>query len=224
MNVSEIFYSIQGEGFFVGTPSVFFRFSGCPLRCVWCDTPYTSWHPEKNHINHEQALGTIEKFGATHVVFTGGEPFSQAKDLERLCQDLSHDQMITIETAGVIYHPVEADLISLSPKLSNSVPTDTKFAERHDKKRLNYEVLAEFNDNYACQWKFVIQSQADLEEVEDLEVQFKLDNQQIYLMPEGRTQKEVSQKSRWLAEVCKENGWRFSPRLHVDIWGDERGV
>ena len=74
MKIAEIFYSIQGEGILAGTPSVFVRTSGCNLRCVWCDTPYTSWQPEGEHMTIGGILADVRRLGATHVVVTGGEP------------------------------------------------------------------------------------------------------------------------------------------------------
>jgi len=224
MNHSEIFYSIQGEGMYVGMPSVFFRFSGCPLRCVWCDTPYTSWEAEKKKVSVQQATDSINEYGCEHVVITGGEPYAQTKALEQLCLQLHADHYLTIETAGVIYHPTLADLISLSPKLSNSVPVGQAQAEKHDHFRLNYKVLARFQEQHVCQWKFVIDRSEDIAEVEDIETDLQIPRNHIFLMPQGKTQPEVAGKSQWLAELCKGHGWRFSPRLHVDLWGDTRGV
>ncbi len=74
MRISEIFYSIQGEGRLLGVPSVFIRTSGCNLRCRWCDTPYTSWQPEGKAWSVKKILGEIAKYPTRHVVITGGEP------------------------------------------------------------------------------------------------------------------------------------------------------
>ena len=131
---------------------------------------------------------------------------------------------VTIETAGIVYHETLANLISISPKLSNSVPTGQPQAGTHDKKRINHKVLDLFLRNHDCQWKFVIDRAEDIKEVEDLEMDLQIPRDQIYLMPQGKTQPEVAGKSQWLAELCKGHGWRFSPRLHVDLWGDQRGV
>ena len=170
-------------------------------------------------------MNAICDYGCKHVVITGGEPYAQAKPLQQLCNQLQETgHYITIETAGVAYHQTEADLISISPKLSNSVPTGQPQADNHDKKRLNYQVLTQFQQEHICQWKFVIDRSEDIEEVEDLEMDLQIPRDQIYLMPQGKTQPEVAGKSQWLAELCKAHGWRFSPRLHVDLWGDKRGV
>src|SRR6476661_9457643 len=87
MNISEIFYSVQGEGALVGVPSVFVRTSGCNLRCTWCDTPYTSWQPEGENWSVDQIVRRVAEFGAAHVVVTGGEPMI-APEIVELCGEL----------------------------------------------------------------------------------------------------------------------------------------
>src|ERR1700704_5212716 len=85
MKISEIFYSIQGEGMLAGVPSVFLRTSGCNLRCTWCDTPYTSWKPEGDDLPLAAILADVRGHGSTHVVVTGGEPMIQ-QDIVQLTQ------------------------------------------------------------------------------------------------------------------------------------------
>src|SRR5580765_8180777 len=122
MKVSELFFSIQGEGKLTGVPSVFVRASGCNLRCVWCDTPYASWDPEGDDVPVDEIVQRVAGFGAKHIVVTGGEPMIMP-DVESLCAALkSAGQHITIETAATVFKPVQLDLASLSPKLSNSTP------------------------------------------------------------------------------------------------------
>src|SRR5580704_17941009 len=75
MRISEIFYSVQGEGILAGVPSVLVRTSGCKLRCSWCDTPYTSWKPEGEDLTLDAIIDRATAFpAARHVVITGGEP------------------------------------------------------------------------------------------------------------------------------------------------------
>src|SRR6476646_1786758 len=140
MNISEIFYSVQGEGTLVGVPSVFVRTSGCNLRCAWCDTPYTSWSPEGEPMSVAAVLDRVGEFPASHVVVTGGEPmlFDETVELTRC---LKHRGLhITIETAGTLYKPVECDLMSISPKLANSTP-EGNWAQRHERLRFQPDVL-----------------------------------------------------------------------------------
>ncbi|HIB89418.1 TPA: 7-carboxy-7-deazaguanine synthase QueE, partial [Candidatus Poribacteria bacterium] len=123
MKYSELFYTIQGEGMLIGVPSVFFRMSYCNLRCIWCDTPYTSWEPEDKHISVNKVVKEITKYNCRHVVITGGEPFIQTKELVDLCHELNEGGYhITIETNATVYADVSAHLISMSPKLRNSNP------------------------------------------------------------------------------------------------------
>src|SRR5450432_1848314 len=125
MFISEIFYSLQGEGELTGVPSVFVRTSGCNLRCNWCDTPYASWNPEGETISVSEILARIQNYPTHHVVLTGGEPMiaKEMPELAAAIEELGHH--ITIETAGTIApNGVACDLASLSPKLKNSTPDD----------------------------------------------------------------------------------------------------
>ncbi len=228
MNISEIFYSIQGEGALVGMPSVFIRTSGCNLRCRWCDTPYTSWSPEGDEMTVENILGVVEDYAATHVVITGGEPMlmKEMPDLTRRLKDCGYH--ITIETAATVYQQVACDLASLSPKLSNSTPWKDeggKYAKKHERLRLNVEVLNTFMKTYPYQMKFVVDTPEDLDEVEGLLTRLEgIDRTHVLLMPQGRTAGELNEKARWIAKLCKTNGFRFCPRVHIDLYGDTRGT
>ena len=228
MKYSEIFHSIQGEGILTGVPSVFFRLSYCNLRCWWCDTPYTSWKPENKDITANEALSMILKYNCRHVVITGGEPFLWKEELIELTNYLRKEQKhITIETNATIYHPVQADLISMSPKLKNSTPSaelDLKWAVKHERERINEEAIKGFLNNNECQVKFVISSEADFPEILEFENRFKLSRERILLMPEGRTKEEIEQKQKFLVEYCIQNRYRFSDRLHTRIWGNIRGI
>src|SRR5437667_11393109 len=151
MKIAEIFHSLQGEGSLVGVPSVFVRTSGCNLRCVWCDTPYTSWQPEGPEWSIGKILQTVQRHRSRHVVITGGEPLL-ARDIEELTDKIkAQGAHITIETAATIFKPVACDLVSMSPKLSNSTPwkrASGKFAKMHEARRVNYEVMQKFLDAY----------------------------------------------------------------------------
>ena len=123
IRISEIFYSVQGEGILAGVPSVFVRVSGCNLRCSWCDTPYASWNPEGQERSVESIVETVRGFGADYAVITGGEPMI-FPDVVALSHGLTSSGMhITIETAGTVFQPVACDLMSISPKLGNSTPS-----------------------------------------------------------------------------------------------------
>lgn len=230
MKIAEIFFSVQGEGLLTGVPSVFIRTSGCNLRCVWCDTPYTSWRPEGQPMSVDQILDhTRQLLGASparHVVLTGGEPMMLPESVELTQVLRAAGFHITIETAGTVFQPVACDLMSISPKLANSTPVQDAFwSSRHEELRCNIPVLSQLMLAYPHQLKFVLQTDADLAEVESLLAQLPpTPRDQVLLMPEGRSPEEISARSRTLAELCKNRGYRLTPRLHVYLWGDKRGV
>ena len=223
MRIAEIFYSIQGEGSLVGIPSVFVRTSGCNLRCVWCDTPYTSWEPEGEERSLETILTEVDSYPARHVVVTGGEPMI-APEIVPLTESLrSRGLHITIETAGTVFAPVACDLMSISPKLSNSTPEGRR-AARHDRLRIQPEVLKRLMSAYAYQLKFVIADPKDVNEVREVLLTTAADTNKVVLMPEGVDPAVLRERGVWLAEICKREGFRFSPRLHIDLYGNRRGV
>jgi 7-carboxy-7-deazaguanine synthase len=226
MRIAEIFYSVQGEGMLVGMPSVFIRTSGCNLRCWYCDTPYTSWQPEGETLKVDAILDQLALWPCKHAVVTGGEPII-APEIEELCERLGHSGYhITIETAGTIFKPVKADLISLSPKLSNSTPgNETGWAQRHDQLRHQPLVVNQFLENYDCQFKFVIDRPEDVEEVRQyLSVYEDINLDRVFLMPQATDAATLTEKGRWIAELCKRHGFRLGPRLHIDLWGQTRGT
>lgn len=224
MKIAEVFYSVQGEGKLVGVPSVFVRTSGCNLRCGWCDTPYTSWTPEGEAQSVESLVEQVSRFGAKHVVVTGGEPMI-APEVVALTEALrARGLHITVETAGTVFAPVACDLMSISPKLSNSTPDDSKWAAVHERTRINLDVLRKMIGSYAYQLKFVVAAPADLQEVLELTRRLDVPAGEVLLMPEGRTPERMRERAAWLVELCLVHGFRYSPRVHVDIWGDRRGV
>jgi len=223
LKIAELFYSLQGEGALIGVPSVFIRTSGCNLRCSWCDTPYTSWQPEGTELSLEQILDEVQAHPARHVVVTGGEPMIAPEILpltERLRALGLH---ITIETAGTVFQPVACDLMSISPKLANSTP-EGRWGTQHDRLRIQPPVLCELMRRYEYQLKFVIARADDMQEVRTLLETLGAARERVILMPEGTDPERLRERGVWLAEICKEEGFRFSPRLHVDLWGNRRGV
>ena len=223
MKIAELFYSIQGEGSLVGVPSVFIRISGCNLRCAWCDTPYTSWQPEGADLTLGQIVDEVKAHPARHVVVTGGEPMI-APEIVPLTERLRGlGWHITIETAGTVVQPVACDLMSISPKLANSTPNG-RWAAQHDRLRIQPEVLLELMGRYPYQLKFVIEKPDDLDEVRALIGTLGADRSRVILMPEGTDRNRLRERAVWLTEICKQEGFRFSPRLHVELWGNRRGV
>jgi 7-carboxy-7-deazaguanine synthase len=245
MRIAEIFHSIQGEGLLAGVPSIFIRTAGCNLRCDWCDTPYASWKPEGPEMSVSEILKRISEWNCNHIVLTGGEPMI-APDLPELATILKKQKKhITIETAGtVLPNGIPCDLASLSPKLANSTPSlerDPAWTKKHEAARLQPEVISEWIRKYSFQLKFVVSSELDLAEIKDL--LYRLETfaapphqsvrgeegppvplHQILLMPEGTDVKTISSRSPWLVEICKREGFRFCPRLHIELFGHTRGT
>ena len=225
MRINEIFYSLQGEGFLAGVPSVFIRLAGCPLRCRWCDTKY-AWDKEAGRpYGPDQIVRVMQKWPCKHVVITGGEPMVNS-DLPQLANELkAAGKHITIETASITYIPdMPCDLMSISPKLSNSMPDEPKLAAIHKDSKLDLAVLGALIDNYNYQLKFVVDSEADLPEIEEtVEKLENADRQKILLMPQAATRRELLAKSPMVAEFCKHTGYAFSQRLQVLLWNNERG-
>jgi 7-carboxy-7-deazaguanine synthase len=230
MLISEIFYSIQGEGELTGVPSVFVRTAGCNLRCNWCDTMYASWEPQGEEMSVEQIIRQVETFPARYCVLTGGEPMV-AKDIHVLAEALrAKDLHLTIETAATVPPGgIACDLASLSPKLKNSAPDDRlspAWRERHEKLRRQPAIIREWIDQYPYQLKFVVVSVDDLEEIQLLlrEVDRKIPPAKILLMPEGASVGKIRGRDETLLDLCKRHGYRYCNRLHIQLFGHTRGT
>ena len=224
MKIAEIFYSLQGEGALIGVPSVFVRTSGCNLRCTWCDTPYTSWAPEGEERSLDSVVEEVNRYGASHVVITGGEPMI-APEIGELTHRLS--QHVTIETAGTVDTHVRCDLMSISPKLANSTPYQRdggRWAQQHERLRYQPEILKRLIQLYSYQLKFVIVEEGDLTQVRAIVDEIGAAKSRVLLMPEGIDSAVLAERGRWLAEVAKREGFRFTPRLHIQLWGNRRGI
>jgi 7-carboxy-7-deazaguanine synthase len=165
----------------------------------------------------------VKAHPARHVVITGGEPMIQPEMVPLTERLRALGMHITIETAGTVFQPVACDLMSISPKLSNSTPAGN-FAEPHDRLRIQPTILAELIARYEYQLKFVVENPADLQEIRALMEMLAAPRERVILMPEGTEPARLAERGLWLAEICKEEGFRFSPRLHIDLWGSRRGV
>ena len=226
MRVTEIFYSLQGEGFLAGLPNVFVRLAGCPLRCKWCDTKYAWDRTAGAHYTIEKILQMVQQWPCDFVVITGGEPMTNS-DLLQLARKLKvAEKHTTIETAGISYIPdLACDLMSISPKLSNSTPSDPSLAAVHEDSRLDIAVLRKLIDNYDYQLKFVVDSPDDLPEIQEtIDEIGNVDSRKVMLMPQAVTRDELLAKSPMVAELCKQTGFAFSQRLHILLWNNQRGT
>ncbi len=231
MLISEIFYSLQGEGRLAGVPSSFIRTAGCNLRCSWCDTPYASWSPEGKEMTVGEIVERVLQNCSRYCVITGGEPMV-ARDIRVLAAALkAHGFHLTIETAGTISPAdIACDLASISPKLSNSTPRPNSIGEdwidRHEKNRLNFEALREWITSYDYQLKFVVESPSDISEIEAIlrRIKCTIVPSNVLLMPEGTNSSALQARQRAIASLCLDRGFRFCDRLHIHLFGNTRGT
>jgi 7-carboxy-7-deazaguanine synthase len=236
---AEIFFSLQGEGRNQGAPSVFVRTSRCNLYCSWCDTPYTwNWHgtsfihtggakfdPSAASIELDISAvsALVRRWRCRRVVLTGGEPLLQARDFVQLLTELlAVDPSYTfeVETNGTLIPPAELDSLlgqyTVSPKLESSG------VERA--LRLRDDALAFMAASPKSVFKFVIAAALDVREVAALATRHGVDPDRIYLMPQGTTTEALAALRPIVAEACLEHGYRFSDRLHIQLFGNRPGV
>lgn len=222
----EIFFSIQGEGASIGAPSVFLRLASCNLACVWCDTKYawdwTNYDRDQHTIEMRPAVvaSSVRQFNCTRLVVTGGEPLLQQRQLTTLLGELKKARFtIEVETNGTLL-PDESlvhlvDQWNVSPKLAGS---------RNELERREVpEVYAFFRDAKSAYFKFVVQDSADLAEADSLVQKYDIGPERVILMPEAGDVRTLMTNSQPLVEACKSRGYRFSTRLHVLLWSNERG-
>ncbi|MEZ4921055.1 MAG: 7-carboxy-7-deazaguanine synthase QueE [Saprospiraceae bacterium] len=240
----EIFHSIQGEGKSMGRPSVFVRLSGCNLYCIWCDTDYT-WNWKGTQFVHQNdqlpdyekfdkkdwtikctpkdIVDSILQFNCPNIILTGGEPLLQQDGLIELILALRNrraDLHFEIETNGTLIPKHELDSLinqyNVSPKLQNS--------NNSKKDREVPEAYQFFALNPKANFKFVLSDKEDLKEVRQLVEKYEISSQKIWLMPEGATQETLRQNRLWLVDLCKSEGYSYTDRLHIQIWGSKKGV
>jgi len=237
--INELFYSLQGEGTLAGVPSVFVRTSGCNLRCWFCDSYHTSWEPTHAWMGIEEIVTEIESHDADHVVLTGGEPLLHAESVDLLEALAKRGYHTTVETNGTIYRDAPIDLASISPKLASSTPTPERAPEgddpgqwerKHEADRIDLEALATLVDAYPFQLKFVVSDGGDMSEILGLLTELRatasapIADDDVLLMPEGATRKRLEKTRSRVAELAMEHGFRYTPRLHVDLWNDAPGT
>ena len=225
MKISEIFESIQGEGNNAGKSAVFLRTAECNLKCVWCDTKYTwdwknyDYSKEVNEMSIKEVRQSLEQFRIRHLVITGGEPLMQQDDLAELLTFLKPEFYVEVETNGTIL-PNNAlstlvDQWNVSPKTKNSG---------------NPLEMCEINECYTflskkknCYFKYVVESEDDLIEINQFISKYSLKKDRVLLMTQAITKEEILAKENNVFTISKKNSLGFSPRLHVMKWGSQRG-
>ena len=184
----------------------------------------------------EEILLRIHGYDCRHVVLTGGEPMVASGIRELAVALRAEGKHITIETAATVPPYVDGiaipfDLGSLSPKLANSTP-DVEAAgpwrERHEKTRWRPEVIRQWMEAGPCQLKFVVSQIEDLQEIEELLNEVGAVNgftrDRVLLMPEGTDVETLRERGPVLAEICLEHGFRFAPRIQIELFGNTRGT
>jgi 7-carboxy-7-deazaguanine synthase len=199
-----------------GAPAVFVRLQGCSVGCAWCDTKY-SWDPAGGRRQTlAGVLAEVAAFSCRRVVVTGGEPLESPlfTPLVRALHARRHT--IEVETSATRPPPpVRVDQWNVSPKLASSgVP---------EARRIQPAAIRAFVRRRAW-WKFVVERPEDLAEVNALVARFRLPRERVLLMPQGVRREEILERSLWLVDECRRHGFRYSPRLHVLLWGARRGV
>ncbi len=226
LKISEIFFSIQGEGIFIDRPSIFIRTALCNLKCHWCDTPYT-WDWENYDIKKEvvevevdEVLVKIRQWDCKNIVLTGGEPMIQQKELIALMQKLKPEgYFFEVETNGTMAILPEFDRLidqyNCSPKMKNSANAQATRETKHFKT---------YAQNPKSVFKFVVDREEDLVEIEIFVKKYNIPPSCLLLMPQARTKQELQKKFGTVSDWAIKKGWGFSTRRHIELWGNRRGV
>jgi 7-carboxy-7-deazaguanine synthase len=236
--INELFYSLQGEGKLAGVPTVFVRTSGCNLRCWFCDSYHTSWEPTHAWMDIDEIINEVTGHkSAEHVVLTGGEPMMHDESVGLLNRLGELGYHTTVETNGTIFRDTQIDLASISPKLQSSTPAaerdpkgDGEWADRHEERRIDIDALSNLVDTYDSQLKFVVTGPEDIPEIESLVERVReatetgIPDDDVFLMPEGMTRDQLDESRKEVAELAMEYSYRYTPRLHVDLWNDAPGT
>lgn len=216
--IAEAFYSIQGEGATAGLPAIFVRLQGCTVGCGWCDTKYSWDAAGGREVDLPGLLDEVAAFPCRRVVITGGEPLESALFPPLAAALAAREYVVEVETSGTRAPAPEAAAgiqWNVSLKLSGSgVPEST---------RVNAEAIRAFLARGAW-WKFVVGEPSEIAEALRLAERFALPRERVLLQPEGLRAEDLAARTPWLVEACKAHGFRFSPRLHILIWGAKRGV
>jgi len=225
MQVNEIFKSIQGEGPNFGKPAIFLRTAQCNLKCTWCDTKYT-WDWENYDFTKEVKEIPIDKIKEKildleikHLVITGGEPLLQQDDLADLLSFLKPDFYVEVETnCTILPNKMLTDLVdqwNVSPKTENSGNP----LELYE----NNECYYFFANQENCFFKYVVENESDIPEIKKFVTKYNIPKKRVQLMTQASTKQEISMREKSISELAKFNNFAFSPRLHVAMWGSQRG-
>lgn len=216
LRVAELFHSLQGEGPSTGTPAHFLRLQGCDVGCQWCDTKYTWDAAGGRACTLAEAFAELRAFGpAPLLVVTGGEPLEHAGIRDLLAAAAGQWERVEVETSGIAPPPIAHERIHYmwSPKLPG---VTERWAE-------TWAHAAAFTADPRTWVKLVVADGADDDAIR-LVREAALPRERVLLMPEGMTNAKLRERALSLSELCKREGLRLSPRLHVWLWGAKRGV
>jgi 7-carboxy-7-deazaguanine synthase len=226
LKVSETFESLQGEGVSAGAPAFFVRLAQCNLHCLWCDTKYT-WDFERYRYEdevHEQPVAHVAQLvnasPSRRLVLTGGEPLLQQRALKEFFARLAHDIVVEVETNGTIAPEPE----SLSRVNQWNVSAKLSSAGDPEQFRIRPEVLSIFRDSGRAHLKLVVRCDEDYSEADALVSRLAWPSERVLLMPEANDREQLRARSFAVAEAARARGFRFSSRLHLELWGGRRGT
>ncbi|MBC8250981.1 MAG: 7-carboxy-7-deazaguanine synthase QueE [Candidatus Nitrosopelagicus sp.] len=225
MQVNEIFKSIQGEGPNFGKPAIFLRTAQCNLKCTWCDTKYTwdwknyDFKKEVKEMTINEIKDSILDLEIKHLVITGGEPLLQQDDLAELLSFLKPDFYVEVETnCTILPNKILADLVdqwNVSPKTENSGNP----LELYE----NNECYYYFANQENCFFKYVVENESDIPEINKFVTKYKIPEKRVQLMTQASTKEEIRMREKSISKLAKSHNFAFSPRLHVEMWGSQRG-
>ena len=225
MEINEIFKSIQGEGPNFGKPAIFLRTAQCNLKCTWCDTKYTwDWNhydfsQEVKNMTIDEIKESVCEFGIKHLVITGGEPLLQQDDLAELLSFLKPSFYVEVETnCTILPNKMLTDLVdqwNVSPKTENS-GNSLKLYE-------NTECYYFFANQENCYFKYVVEDEDDIPEIKKFVKKYNIPENRVQLMTQATTKEDIRTREKSISQLAKEHNFLFSPRLHVAMWGTERG-
>ena len=225
MQVNEIFKSIEGEGPNFGKPAIFLRTAQCNLKCTWCDTKYTwdwknyDFSKEVKEMTIDEVKDTITDLEIKHLVITGGEPLLQQDDLADLLSFLKPDFYVEVETnCTILPNKMLTDLIdqwNVSPKTENS----GNALELYE----NNECYYFFANQENAFFKYVVEDETDIPEIKKFVAKYKIPEKRVQLMTQASTKEEIGIREKSISKLAKSHNFAFSPRLHVAMWGSQRG-
>lgn len=241
ISINEIYGPVlQGEGVSLGVPVLFIRLSGCNLHCSWCDSSQT-WNFEGTDFKHDYAAKVkladerivqkeeelaahirlaVKQAQVSRIVLSGGEPLVQQKQLVHVIKELPADLAIEVETNGTFEPSQTFDAFvsqyNVSPKLRNSSNPDIL--------RERPAALRFFVDSPKAWFKYVVEKEDDLQEIQHQIEKYQIPKNKILLMPLGHDQESQTNSMHKVEKLCLKYGYRLSPRLHVLLHGYKRGI